>query len=181
MEVNDEYLYFLEYLQANPFNGNQQQCGKGKDYWNADMWTIEVLRYLMFRDKYTLPLKFLNNRNADPNRIKKDANVKLKLKKVLQDIKDKADVLLIGEVGRGLDILISNQVKKWKQIICYDQVDYKNYLTIFDNVKFICSTTATFDSTWIDKHIFILNNSIYKNFNRFKKAEHGIIDRKGVW
>ena len=58
------YEEFIEYLERTPYVGNQEQCGTGKDY------------------------------NCDPNRIKKDAQVKLSLKKSLEKIKDKANVLL---------------------------------------------------------------------------------------
>lgn len=173
---------FVSYLESNPFEGNQEQCGQGKDYWNADMWTMEVARCLLYGDDYTLPLKYKHNKFADPNRIKHDAEIKRKLKNLLQDIEG-IDVLLIGEVGRGLDILMANQVKEWKQIICYDQVNYKDYLDIFDNVHFIQGTTATFEPAWIpEKHIFIINHSIYRNFDRFKAvSEHGIIDGEMAW
>lgn len=176
-------LDFVYYLEANPYEGNQEQCGTGKDYWNADMWTLEVARCLLHGDDYVLPMKYKHNKFADPNRIKHDANVKRKLKNLLQEIKDSADVLLIGEVGRGLDILVANTVKKWKTIICYDQVNYQEYLRIFDNVHFIQGTTATFEPAWIaENHIFIINHSIYKKFDRFKAvSEHGIIDGEMVW
>lgn len=174
---------FVHYLEANPFEGNQESCGSGLHYWTADMWTMEVARCLLYGDDYQIPMIHKHNKNADINRIRHDANVKLKLKNLVQEIKDDVDVLLIGEVGRGLDVLIANQVKEWKTIICYDQVNYKDYLDIFDNVHFIQGTTANFEPAWIgEKHIFIINHSIYKNFDRFKAvAEHGIIDGEMAW
>ena len=37
---------FLKYTVENPYEGNQEQCGVGKDYWNSDYWTMEVAAYL---------------------------------------------------------------------------------------------------------------------------------------
>ena len=121
------YKEFLKYVKENPFEGNQEQCGTGSNYWNADYWTIEVARCLSI-EEYILPERFQGNKFADPNRIKHDADIKLSLLKILDEIKDSTDCLLICEVGRGLDILIANMVKKWK-IYCFDPVSY-THLTL---------------------------------------------------
>lgn len=181
-----KYIDYVNYLEENPFIGNQEQCGKGKDYWNADYWTIEVARYLHLGKDYHIPDKFKNNIHCDINRIRKDANIKLSLKSILEEQKNEASVLLIGEVGRGLDILISNSVKKWDKIFCYDQVDYSEYLKIFDNVEFIQKTTHVYDPTFIDiqssfKYIFIINHSIHIKFDKFHGAIHGIINGRMSW
>lgn len=170
---------FLNYLEKNPFEGNQEQCGGGESYWNADMWTIEVTRCLLLGDDYTIPEKLKGNRFADPNRIKKDVEIKISEKKILEQIKDSTDVLLIGEVGRGLDILIANSVKEWDKIYCWDQVDYSEQLQIFDNVEFVKKPTSIFNPIQ-EKHIFIINHTINK-IDKFKVAIHGIINGELIW
>lgn len=173
------YKEFLKNTKENPFIGNQEQCGTGNNYWNADYWTIEVTRCLLY-DDYTLPKKFDGNKFADPNRIKKDAAMKLSMLKILDDIKDSADCLLICEVGRGLDILIANMVKTWKKIYCFDHVNYGEYLKIFD-VEFVQRGTGVYVPEDIkEDHIVIMNHSIYKP-DKFKCAVHGIIDGERKW
>lgn len=180
------YKDFLKYLEENPFIGHQEACGIGDNYWNADYWTMEVTRYLIFGDDYFLPVYLKNNQNADPNRTKLDANIKLSIKKILSEIKDSADYLLVCEVGRGLDILIANEIKKWKKIYCYDHVDYKNYLVnIFDNIDFIQKSTDAFIPEIDDKYIVIMNHSIYP-YEKFKNKNsvygiHGIINGELKW
>jgi hypothetical protein len=180
-----DYKQFLNYLEKNPFVGNQESCGTGEHYWNADYWTIEVTRYLIEGNKYTVPDKFKGNRNADPNRIKNDALIKLNVLNLLQDIKDSADYLLICEVGRGLDILMASQVKKWKKIYCYDQVDYRNYLYVFDNnINFVRKSTGVFSPETIsEKCIVIMNHSIcsYEKFKKNMNSVHGIINGDLKW
>lgn len=175
---------FIEYLKKNPFKGNQEACGKGIHYWNADMWTIEVATCLLDVDNYTLPEKFKGNRFADPNRIKKDAKIKISVKNILQNIKDSADCFLVCEVGRGLDIVIANQVKKWRKIYAYDHVNYKEYLKIFNNVEFIHTSTSVFNPEIIkEKCIMIMNHSLYRDLDRFKNDNiiHAIVDGEQKW
>ena len=177
------YEEFIEYLERTPYVGNQEQCGTGKDYWNADLWTLEVARCLYWGKYYSIPEEFKDNKNCDPNRIKKDAQVKLSLKKSLEKIKDKANVLLIGEVGRGLDILVSNMVKKWDMIYCWDQVDYTESLSVFDNIFFIHkSSSAMIHPVMKEKHIFIMNHSIHQpSMFLNNNLVHSIIDGEILW
>lgn len=175
------YKEFLKHVKENPFIGNQEQCGTGNNYWNADYWTMEVARCLAY-DDYILPTKFHGNKFADPNRIKKDAAIKKTIKTVLNNIKDSADCLLVCEVGRGLDIIVANMVKEWKTIYCYDHVDYKTHLNIFKNVNFIQKGTGVYEPELItDKYIVIMNHSIYP-YDKFKKnSVHGIINGEKIW
>ena len=175
---------FIEYLESNPFIGNQESCGRGKDYWNADMWTIQVSKCLYYGYEYTVPDKFKDNCNADLNRIKSDANIKLNVMNILQDIKDSADCLLICESGRLLDGVIANQVKEWKKVYCYDHVNYEKYLNIFDNIEFIHTSTNTFDPKIIkEKCIMIMNHSLCRNLDKFKinNIIHAIVDGEVKW
>lgn len=164
-----EYDRFIKYVESNPFVGNQEACGTGENYWNADYWTLEVAKCLMSGDSYSSEEKYNNNRNYDVNRIRKDAKIKLSVKEKLDKVKDEADHLLICEVGRGLDIIIANSVKKWKKIYCYDHVDYSPYLKIFDNVEFFKMSTSSFNPEVIkEKCIMVINHSICTNMDRFK-------------
>ncbi len=180
------YKEFLKHVEDHPFKGNQEQCGTGNNYWNADYWTIEVARCLSFKD-YILPERFKGNRFADPNRIKRDADIKISCRSILDNIKDSADVLLIAEVGRGLDILTANMVKKWDKIYCWDHVDYSNYLTIFDNIEFIHKPSSIMmDRIMMDeikeKHIFIMNHSLYPPANFWNDNNvHSISDGGLLW
>lgn len=173
---------FIEYLENNPYRGNQESCGTGKNYWTADMWTLEVAKAYCYGN-YKKPKKFENNRHCDPSRIIEDAQIKVKEKKILESIKNDADYLLIGEVGRGLDVLIANSVKKWKKIYCFDHVNYKHYL-MFDNVEFFHTSTGAFCPCMIrERCIFIMNHSIhsYDKFKRYMRSVHGLINGEMIW
>ena len=175
---------FIEYLKNNPFKGNQEQCGTGNNYWNADYWTIEVATCLDNIEEYKVPEKFIDNKFCDINRIKKDAKIKLSVKSILNKIKNESDSLLICEAGRGLDIFVSNTIKKWKKIYCYDHVNYKKYLNYFDNVEFIRSPTSVFDPEIVkEKCIMIMNHSIYRKLDKFKTDNiiHAIVDGVQRW
>jgi hypothetical protein len=177
----EELRDFLTYLKSTPYEGHQEQCGRGLNYWNADYWTIEVTRCLLFGNDYVLSNKFENNKNADPNRIKKDSNIKLLMKKNLETVNNDSDFLLICEVGRGLDVLIANNVKKWKKIYCYDHVDYGSHLSIFDNVEFFHEGTNVFNPDKIPNDlIMIVNHSLYKPYKN-KNIIHAIIDGELKW
>lgn len=175
------YKEFLKHVKENPFIGNQEQCGTGNNYWNADYWTIEVARCLS-SDEYILPVRFKGNKFADPNRIKKDADIKRAIKTVLESIKDSADCLLVCEVGRGLDILVANTVKEWKTVYCYDHVNYERYLKrVFNNISFLQKGTGVYMTDLIeDECIVIMNHSIY-SYEKFMNTTHGIINGELKW
>ncbi len=172
---------FLKYVIENPFKGKQQECGIGKDYWNSDLWTIEVAACLFLGEEYILPEGYENNKNADPNRIKKDAEWKIATYANLQKIQLDCDAILVSEVGRGLDILMASMVKKWK-IYCYDQVDYGKYLKYFgDDIIFFHKSTTGFDSSVVPEDVILIHNhSIYKPFET-KNIVHVIDDGELKW
>lgn len=164
---------FLKYITDNPFLGKQEECGTGKNYWNADMWTLEVAACLFLGKEY-------KNNNK---RIFADAKIKGLLSDILTEIKDDADSLLVCEVGRGLDILVANMVKKWKKIYCYDHVNYKNYLK-FENIQFHHQSTYSFNPDVIsEKSIMIMNHSIYRKLDKFRTNNiiHAIVDGELKW
>ena len=110
----EEVKKFYEHLKGNqlPEEVNQEAQGFGSKKYTADMWTLDVCKCLLNMDC-------------------KDYHYKPKLRmfETLKKIKDDADTICIGEVGRGLDILIANMLKKWK-VICYDHNPiYNKYLS----------------------------------------------------
>ena len=177
---------FIEYLESNPFVGHQEQCGRDKDYWNADMWTVQVSKCLYYGDKYSTPENFKDNRNYSVNEIRSNADMKLSMKKILEDIKDSADCILVCESGRLLDGIMANMVKSWKKIYCYDHVDYRKYYPkdIFDNIDFVVKNTGVFSPESIsDKCIVLMNHSIhpYDKFKKYTNSVHGIINGELKW
>ncbi len=174
---------FLTYVIDNqlPEGVNQEQCGKGKHYWNADFWTMEVAAYLIQETDYEVPERFKGNRNCDPNRMKHDAEIKKSVYENLQKFQLDGDALLICEVGRGLDILMANMVKKWRKIYCYDQVNYTKYLSYFSDIEFFHISTAQFDPSNIPENVtMIMNHSLYKPFEN-DNIIHAIIDGEISW
>jgi hypothetical protein len=175
---------FLHYISNTPFDGNQESCGVGDNYWNADMWTIEVAKCLYFGSSYSMSSFFKNNGNYNIKEIIKDANIKISLYKNLK-LKSNTDSILICEVGRGLDIVIANMVRKWNKIYCYDQVNYNEYLKYFgNNIRFFHVTTSGFRNN-IQKYLsedvtMICNHSIYKPL-KHEKIIHTIIDGELRW
>ena len=96
-----------------------------------------------------------------------------RLLQYLIDIEGKTKVseLLIGKVGRGLDILVALSVKNWNKIYCYDHNGrYEDLLNQFFpdlNIKFSISSTLNYDhSQCRNPYVMILN--------------HALIDRIGL-
>lgn len=185
---------FLQYLIRNllPSYIKQEEQGEGENYWNADFWTIEVAKCLYVGDRAYLepeytPSKFLNNKNYNKKEIINHAMIKKSMFEFLKEVKDDANELLVCEVGRGLDILIANMVKKWDKIYCYDQNKvYGNYLkSDFNNIEFYPEPTVVFDPEVVDNNtIAIINHSRLRDYTKYKNAEkivHLIADGKLIW
>lgn len=81
---------FYNHLKKNqlPDSVNQESKGKGENKYTADMWTIEVCECLIGID--CKQYKYYEQ--------------KLLMYETLESVKDNANVLCVGEVGRGLDI-----------------------------------------------------------------------------
>lgn len=92
-----------------PSNVYQEQSGEGDRLWTSDDWTIAVANCLLsgpdnFNDERVSRLNYHRD-------IVVAAERKIKMINILDSIKDSADSLFVGEVGRGLDILLALQVK----------------------------------------------------------------------
>jgi hypothetical protein len=101
--------------------------------WTDDDWHMEIAKYLLVEKSnylsYNPPSRLKNNPYYNPQKLLESGEIKIKTAKILSKISMEADTLLICEVGRGLDILVSNSIKKWNRIICYDYVNYKLHLS----------------------------------------------------
>jgi len=162
---------FNEHVKDNMLPADVPQERRGKNY-SADDWTIEVCEDLI-EDRESL-----------------SSSYKRLMYKVLQEVKDDADTIFIGEVGRGLDILICLMVKEWENIICYDHNDiYKQYLDkyFWYDIDFHPMSSSLFlsDVNVIkEKCIMIMNHSKVRQFDVIEKNKnivHLIFDGKLLW
>jgi len=155
---------FYEHLKENqlPLEVNQEAQGFGSKRYTADMWTLEVCECLL-----DMPCK--------PSIYYKKQ--KEWLFETLENVKQDADKICIGEVGRGLDIVIANMIKDWS-VISYDHNPiYATYLDkYFTSVEFYPTSTHAFiarNEEYIkEKTIFIIDNTKCRNFEALKKNKN---------
>lgn len=133
---NEMVANFIKHIQYNLLPRDMQEaCGKGKDFWCADYWTLEVAKCLFIgNERYMndpLPRRLENNKSFGKEEIIADSDAKLSMLNFLSTIKGPNN-LLICEVGRGLDILVAIIAKKWNKIYCYDHNGlYESLLRMF--------------------------------------------------
>jgi len=112
-----------------PFT-HQEARGTGDEFMCCDWWCFEILRYLIEGED-----KFLNS--VSPYEIMNipgvrthfmgTAHSKIRVFDFLDKIKSDSDVLVIGEMARGLEILWACFLKDWKKIYCWDNnIHYGN-------------------------------------------------------
>lgn len=112
-------------IKTNPMDFNSQgyQIENGM-CWTCDMWHLEVLKCLILGEE-----KYLKSAYSDyiPNKVpqflelfKNYTRCKIESYNRLQEVKDLSDNLIVCEIGRGIDLLLAVQVKKWNKIVCYD-------------------------------------------------------------
>lgn len=178
-EVMGKFLQHITHNLIFPVT-DQECCGEGKDFWCADWWTIEVAKYL-FEGKtnysaYDPPRRLEGNCHFSKNNIITDGEVKEKVYDHLKRLKDDAESILIGEVGRGLDIVVAELVKQWKTIYCYDSnYRYEKYLKELwgDRVDFLSCPTVNFDPSYIkEKVIVVVNHSKEVEFKSWKESSN---------
>jgi hypothetical protein len=168
----------------------QEACGEGKDFWCSDWWTIEVLKCLYLGtydyNRFNPPRRLINNSNFSKNEILKAVNYKMSMMDHLERFSNDHRVLLVGEVGRGIDIVLACLIKNnWERIICYDS----NYLindVLKDfsvrhlpiNVEFITASTNSYPVDNIpDNTIMVINHSRgVGNFLTCDKITRFIVD-----
>lgn len=114
---------FLMFTMAHMLDYTEQEaCGTWPNIWCCDFWNLETVRCLMMGDKkyaevgsweYIYDVSYKSD-------VRTSAELKLNGLVKLEQYKDETDTLLIPECSRGIDILITNTIKKWK-IITYDR------------------------------------------------------------
>ena len=171
MRISDIEL-FHEHIKNNMLPADAPQEKRGENY-TADDWTIEVCEDLILDRKSV---------SSDYKRL---------MYKTLQEVKDDADTLFIGEVGRGLDIIICKMVKDDWDIICYDHNEiYKNYLDryFYYDIIFFHTMSSSYFLTDVDmikeKCIMIMNHSKVRQFDVIEKNKnivHLIFDGELLW
>lgn len=137
---NDEEILKIKLLCQNitmrplPLD-KQESVRDGNHVWCADWWTIEVCKFLFHGEQTYLldppPNRLKNNPCWNMKTIVNCGTFKLIMYEELKKNLGFADTVLICEVGRGLDIIIADLLKKWKKIICYDlnpnEIDEVNF------------------------------------------------------
>lgn len=160
---------FLKYTLLNLLPRDKQEArGEGKDFWCADYWTLEVAKCLYIgNERYMndpLPRRLEGNGGFSRNEIMAAADVKRSMIKFLSSFGE--DNLLVGEVGRGLDILVAIIFEQWNKIYCYDSNGlYGKYLEEFfspykDKIIFTETPTHNFDVKAIKEDtVMVINHT----------------------
>ncbi len=164
---------FYEHLKLNQLTEHQEAAGYGSKRYTADMWTLDVCERLLGRNE----------------KVESYAKAKLALVESLNQVKDDADQICVGEVGRGLDIVIANLFKQW-EVICYDHNPiYDKYLDkYFSKVNFYPTSTVAYlerIKEFVEKRtIFIIDNTRCRDFKALEENEnivHLIFYGKLLW
>ena len=110
--------------------------------WCADWWTIEVLKLLFLGEEVYLrelpPRRLRNNPSFSSGNLVIDGQRKLQMLQCLRGNTSFSDTLVVCEVGRGIDILLSSFAKSWKNYIVYDSnpVVVERVKTYFEKLGF---------------------------------------------
>ena len=112
----------------------QEAIFRDGKWWCADWWTIEVLKCLFlgektYRDELP-PRRLRNNGIFSIDNIVADTNNKLNMMDVMRSVNGWSHLLLVCEVGRGIDILLASLVQDWQSIYVYD-----NNQLVLDEVR----------------------------------------------
>lgn len=171
-EDKDHRLYLLNFLQhiiysLLPVKEQEAEGEYPHSLWTADYWTIEVAKCLLLGNERYLtdppPRRLEGNPNFDREGIIHDVEFKRAVREHLLSLKDKVGSLLIGEVGRGLDILVASTVKKWDKVYCWDpNFRYgpllKRFFGEFGDINFIVSPTHSFDYSILEEEVVMVLN-----------------------
>jgi len=116
---------FKQSVLEHPLAIDKQEAVRREGFtWCSDDWTIEVCKFLVQGLKVyevNTPFHHLqNNPLWTKTIIIRHGEHKMRMLEVLRENMDFADQILICEVGRGLDVVLSSMVKTWKHIDCYD-------------------------------------------------------------
>jgi hypothetical protein len=182
--IFDQLKNFTQFVTFNLLPLYEQKSkGKGKDFWCTDWWTIEVGKYLFNGEETYMgdppPYRLRDNTNFDKKKIIKDGNVKLATFEALQQVKDSADNLFVCKVGRGLELVLANFVKKWNKVLCYD--DNKFYGELLNsyfvnqlrmNIEFTNCSTAKYPFENIRENTILVANGTRINIDEILTNKH---------
>lgn len=186
-----DLINFLTYTQNNTIKPDSYtSIGTYPNMWTDDDWHMEIAKYLLVGKSnylsYNPPSRLKGNPYYSPEKLVEIGDAKLKTADILSGISAEANVLLICEVGRGLDILIANSIKTWNKIICYDYVDYRAHLSsMFPNsiIEFLLSRSEEIQFDNVQQSTIAIANDIKcpeKDFLRSKLiASSNIV--KVIW
>lgn len=175
-EIRQETAKLIQFIIYNPILWDVQEA---RGYhpppaiWTADETAIETGKFILLgkEDYYKdpFPLRMYDSEKKPIFRkeeIDSQVEYKWRMFENLSKIKDATNNLLICEVGRGIDIVIANYIKKWDSIICYDsnaKVLEKTqlYFSNQKNIIFIIKNSAFFEFDKIDKPTIIIGNDMH--------------------
>lgn len=125
-DLKIELMKFTQFVTTNLVPLYEQKTrGEGKNFFCEDWWNIEVLKFLFNGKSMYLedppPWRLIGNKNFSKQEIIDDGEKRIAMFKTLEEVKDSTDNILFCEVGRGIDIILANWIKKWKRILCYDE------------------------------------------------------------
>ena len=115
-----------------PFDKQEHTIDNGM-HWTCDMWSMEVLRYLSLGESYlTAPYPdYLAWKTPEfASLMKKYGDRKIATNTRLREASHLSNNIVVCEIGRGIDVLLSTFVKKWDSIICYDTNPYYGKLCV---------------------------------------------------
>ena len=118
-------IELMKFVQTNllPIYEQKHVGELGKDFFCVDWWTIEVCKCLFNGiDMYLEdppPWRLRDNKNFSKEKIIEDAKDRIEIIEMLKN--SGKDILFIHRVGRGLEVVLANHIKKWERIICFDK------------------------------------------------------------
>ncbi len=184
-----EFKRHVENNLVTPINMQECQIRKGKGLingksyklWTADLWTIEICDHLLNSEanenKYPDDYPY---RGELEYQVWETWKHKVNMYKNLIKIKDESDTIVIGEVGRGVDLLLAQMIKDWKHILAYDHaLPYEPLLRLwFKGYEYYTTSTAKFLTT--DKYIkseciLIINETKFRKWDKINQNIKNII------
>lgn len=171
----------LKYVIDNPIDFSMQESVVRDGHaWCADWWTIEILRCLILGDEEfdRLPSLYLEHNLLEKKcEIIREAGLKRKMMKILEEHKDFSNRILFCEVGRGIDIALANQIKKWEHIICYDNNQFivEKVIEFFPEVYCSYVSTDYFDFSGITEPTILIAHK-----TRIRNREKEVVDNKNL-
>jgi len=141
-ELAIELMKFVQFVQTNllPIHEQKHVGELGKDFFCVDWWTIEVCKCLFNGEQMYVedppPWRLRDNKNFDKQKIIKDAKKRLETIEMLKLKHSEKEILIIHNVGRGLELVLANHFKQWDRAICYDKnIQYGPLLDMYFREK----------------------------------------------